>query len=184
MEDKNPQVSPIQDTSIPILSSPEDKEYEEGSIGQSILWYVGDNDPGMYSVTMDGNIYSELAKWDNGFISTSINGLTAGIYVFIISISDINGNVIFDSVVVTVTGEISTGPPGTTESTSGTTISSSTGGTFGTTLSTSGRKSTDTNSEGIFGLRLNITPFIFTLVILIHIIVKRRKMNIIMIKKY
>jgi hypothetical protein len=59
----------------------------------------------MYNVTLDGVFY-ESYSWTNGTISVNIDGLSVGVYEFIIYVYDSFGNMISDTVMVTVPDNI------------------------------------------------------------------------------
>jgi surface protein len=94
----------------PSIFSSTDLSYVEGSTGNIISWSVSDNHPGVYNVTIDGVVYISDTSWDNGEIMVNIDGLSVGEHEVVISIYDDFGNVVSDTVVVTVT-VIDTSPP-------------------------------------------------------------------------
>ena len=91
------------ETTIPDVSSPSDFSYEFGSTNNSIIWVVGDVNPGVYNVTKDGTIWEETTVWINGSISISVDGLVVGVYIFVIYVYDLYGNWESDVVRITVT---------------------------------------------------------------------------------
>ena len=85
----------------PSIDQPKDMTYEEGEVGNIIWWNAVDDNPSTYTVTKDGvEIYSK--PWDGSSIGISVDGLSAGEYVYIITVIDENGNYASDTVVVTV----------------------------------------------------------------------------------
>jgi surface protein len=84
------------------ISNPDDLSYKFGTTGNLIEWAVGDVNPGMYNITVDGNLY-EQDKWSNGTISVDIDGFAVGVHEFIIFVYDLYGNMASDKVIVTVT---------------------------------------------------------------------------------
>jgi len=95
----------------PDLSSPADLAYEFNSQGNQIQWTVGDVNPNVYNITLDGSIYTSTTSWTNGTITIDIDNLSVGIHEFIIYVYDLNGNMVSDSVIVTVTSPSSSSPP-------------------------------------------------------------------------
>ncbi|MDH5403678.1 MAG: hypothetical protein OEY49_14370, partial [Candidatus Heimdallarchaeota archaeon] len=88
------------------LSSPSDLTYEFHSFGNQIICSVGDDNPGVYNITLDGTIFSSTTSWSNGTISINVDGLTVGVHEFIIYVYDLEYNLVTDSVFVTVYKEL------------------------------------------------------------------------------
>jgi hypothetical protein len=95
-------IGQVIDVITPELNSPEDISYREGSTGNVIIWTAGDNNPGIYSVTLSGEVYVTDTNWVNGSISVVVDGLDEGSHTFIIAVYDISGNVAIDEVKVNV----------------------------------------------------------------------------------
>ena len=93
----------------PDLSSPTDITYEESSTGNEIIWTVGDVNPDVYNILLDGSEHTSNTSWTNGTITINIDGLSIGTYTFTIYIYDVDNNMASDTVVVTVFRE--TTPP-------------------------------------------------------------------------
>ncbi|MCY3411015.1 MAG: BspA family leucine-rich repeat surface protein [Candidatus Heimdallarchaeota archaeon] len=92
----------VTDTVPPIVSSPADIEYELGSTLNTIIWTLNDAHPNTYSVSRDG---TEIGSdtWNDGFeLTLDIDGLTVGQYIYVLTVTDVSGNEITNSVVVTV----------------------------------------------------------------------------------
>ncbi|MFX1283744.1 MAG: DUF2341 domain-containing protein [Promethearchaeota archaeon] len=90
------------DITPPIISSPDDITFEEGSIGYSITWEAfDDRAPWWAIVTRDSTlIYSQM--WIGNDIQISLDGLSEGTYLFNCTIEDEAGNKAFDIVFVTI----------------------------------------------------------------------------------
>ncbi|MDH5401579.1 MAG: hypothetical protein OEY49_03730 [Candidatus Heimdallarchaeota archaeon] len=95
-------ISPISDSVSPDVSSPNDITYNQGSTGNTIVWVVGDVNPSVYNVTMNGNTYTSTINWLNGSITLQIDGLGVGTYTFVIYVYDLYGNKATDAVIVNV----------------------------------------------------------------------------------
>lgn len=91
----------VLEITLPDISSPDDFSYELGLNGSQIIWTVGDQNPGIYNVTLDGVLYG-TDSWTNGTITVDIDGLDIGIHEFIIYIYDLSGNMVSDTVIVTI----------------------------------------------------------------------------------
>ena len=96
-------VNGVVDSTAPVITSPADISYEEGTTGNLISWTGTDDNPGTFTITRDGQ---EVAKgdWNSGTaITINVDGLAAGAtYTFIITIYDSRDNSVFDFVTVTV----------------------------------------------------------------------------------
>ncbi|MDH5646813.1 MAG: BspA family leucine-rich repeat surface protein, partial [Candidatus Heimdallarchaeota archaeon] len=91
----------------PDLTSPDDFSYIFDSTGNEIVWSVGDRNPGTYTITRNGTLLVTSNVWVNGTLTLNVDGLSVGIYEFIISVLDIDGNEALDVVVITVYESIS-----------------------------------------------------------------------------
>ena len=87
---------------VPDLNSPLDLIYESGTTGHFIYWSVGDTNPGIYNVTVDGSIYITTYIWANGTITVNVDDLAIGSHNFTIFLFDNFGNFNTDTVFVTV----------------------------------------------------------------------------------
>lgn len=94
------------DTTPPVIDSPFNIVYEEGSTGNSIIWQISDFNPGNYSIYVDESLSKSNIAWQNGQISFSIDGLSVGVHTITIVASDISNNHMTSSVIVTVTDSI------------------------------------------------------------------------------
>jgi plastocyanin len=72
---------------IPIIDSPSDVAYIEGMGGQSITWSPSSDSPRDYTILKDG-IEVQTSPWSGAAITYSIDGLTAGNYVFTCKVED------------------------------------------------------------------------------------------------
>ncbi|MDH5404651.1 MAG: BspA family leucine-rich repeat surface protein, partial [Candidatus Heimdallarchaeota archaeon] len=86
----------------PDVSSPSDFTYESNSLGNKIQWTVGDVNPSVYNITLDGSIHTSTTSWTNGTITIYVDGLEEGTYIFIINVYDMDGNLATDTVSVIV----------------------------------------------------------------------------------
>ena len=91
----------IVDTITPIIDSPEDLEYYEGTTGNNITWHPEDLTPHYYYVYLDGFIYED-DWWGGEPVVVDIDGLSVGVYNFTIRVLDSWGHKVSDTVIVTV----------------------------------------------------------------------------------
>jgi len=92
----------VQDTTNPILNSPTDIAYEEGTTGYNITWTSTDNNPGTYIIYKD-SVEIASGTWTSGVpITISIDGLSPGGYNYTIIVYDEFNNLAQDTVIVTV----------------------------------------------------------------------------------
>ncbi|MBA7591623.1 hypothetical protein ES708_33783 [subsurface metagenome] len=90
------------DGTITTLTSPADITYNEGSTGNEIIWTANDFNPTSYSIT-NNSIEFESGNWIDGQVFTiDIDGLAIGEYTYVITIYDIDGNTVSDTVIVSV----------------------------------------------------------------------------------
>ncbi len=85
----------------PLIDSPLDVFYAEGTTGHSITWQAFDNDLKEWSVTKDSVLY-ESDIWLDSDVVINIDGLPYGVYEFAVTLEDIYGHTVSDVVVVTV----------------------------------------------------------------------------------
>jgi len=99
------------DKTPPIISSPEDIEYEFGSTGNTLVWVVSDEYPNTYEIFMDGESF-ESGAWESGVsITINIDGFAVGTYEFMIKCDDSYNNIATDNVLVNVIEDDDTSPP-------------------------------------------------------------------------
>ncbi len=93
----------VQDTTLPVLSSPDDIIYPEGTTGNWVNWTATDLLPDLYSITLDG-VLLQSGMWNNSFeiISIRCDGLSVGDHQYRLTMTDEAGNEVGDSVLVTV----------------------------------------------------------------------------------
>jgi hypothetical protein len=95
------------DENDPTVNSPEDLSYTAGQEGNTITWDVSDEHPVSYEITRDGVVVAS-GDWTSSMTSISIDvdGLEAGTYEFVLTVTDIGGNTASDTVVVTVAADM------------------------------------------------------------------------------
>lgn len=132
-----------EDLFSPIIDEPTDISYEEGMTGNTIEWTLGDQNPGVYEVYMNNSLFVSSTTWSNGTVTVNIDGLTVGVYDFTIYVYDLSGNMVSDTVMVTVIDPTptNTSPP------SDTTTPTDTGPPTDTTAPTDTIAPTDTDIE-------------------------------------
>ena len=86
----------------PILSTPADLTYEEGTTGHLLNWEVGDRSPDTYTIYMNSN-QVETGTWTNGTLSWNVDNFASGTYNMTIEVWDAAQHHVFDTVWVTVT---------------------------------------------------------------------------------
>lgn len=85
----------------PIISQPQDIYYAEGSEGNEISWYAFDDALGSWATTIDGGAWASDA-WNFDSITINIDGLEYGTHIVKVTVWDVDGNNITDSVTVHV----------------------------------------------------------------------------------
>ena len=85
----------------PDVSGPDDFSYNFGSTGHEIIWTLGDANPGVFNITLNGMVGSTQG-WVNDTILLNVDALNVGTYEFIIYVYDSYGNMASDAVIVTV----------------------------------------------------------------------------------
>ena len=92
----------VSDSTPPVLTSPSDDNYNEGSTGNTISWTVTELNPDTYEV------FCNSSPWDSGSYSNGvpividIDGKGAGIWNFTIYVNDTSGNSAVDMVIIEV----------------------------------------------------------------------------------
>ncbi|MHA2335979.1 MAG: right-handed parallel beta-helix repeat-containing protein [Candidatus Hodarchaeales archaeon] len=126
----------ILDVTVPVLNSPEDITFEEGSIAPLLIWNFTDKYSGTYEVYRNGSL-RHSGPWTNKFTySLDVSLLTPGIYNYTIIVIDDSGNTATDTVIITVTTSTPTSTSSVSVSVSVETSSqSSTDSTITTTAS-------------------------------------------------
>jgi hypothetical protein len=95
-------VSPIDP---PTIDDVADFAYEEGTTGHNIAWHPTHPNPDMYVITRDGTIV-EQDVWLGGDLTINIDGLVYGVYTYVCTVNDTEGQDVSDTVIVTVTDNI------------------------------------------------------------------------------
>lgn len=102
-------VSATNGMTSPSITSPTDIPYELGSTGNTISWIGTDLDPRTYSYTVNAGTPSSSVAWTSGTpVLINVDGHPVGIYTYVITFTDRNGNSDSDTVIVTV---MDTTPP-------------------------------------------------------------------------
>ncbi|MCE7735692.1 MAG: hypothetical protein GPJ54_12490 [Candidatus Heimdallarchaeota archaeon] len=97
----------LPDTLSPTFESfPIDNTYEEGSTGNVIGWTLRDENPSSYSLKKDGLVLDSSLWSDGDTITTSVDGLAVGIYVFEMVADDVSGNSAVHSVTITISDTV------------------------------------------------------------------------------
>lgn len=91
----------VEDNAIPVIDHPDDIEYSEGSIGNTIVWIASDLNPNTFTIFRNHSII-KTSTWTGAPIVQSIDGLAIGVYNFTVLVTDTSGNSISDEVIVTV----------------------------------------------------------------------------------
>ncbi|MCF2137529.1 MAG: Ig-like domain-containing protein [Candidatus Thorarchaeota archaeon] len=126
----------VTDDQAPILDTPDDVEYVEGTTGHSVEWTPHDLHAANYTVYLDGDVLAQGLWTDSEAISVSIDGLAQGTHTLSIELEDGAGNTVSDDLVVTVT-------PMSTSTTTTTTVTTT------TPITTATPTPTTTSSSGL-----------------------------------
>ncbi|MFW9965266.1 MAG: hypothetical protein ACFFCX_16960, partial [Candidatus Sifarchaeia archaeon] len=105
----------VVDGTLPIIDSPSDVEYVEGSLGDVINWTPSDLHPDRYEIYRNGTLV-DSGTWDGSPIEINVGGLATGVHEYMLIVWDIGNNNATDVVFVTVIEEIT---PTTTPTTGG-----------------------------------------------------------------
>ncbi len=81
-------------------------------LGYNITWIPEDAYPESYGIFINGTEY-ESGEWNGSAILVSVDGLTAGLYNFMLVVFDDPGQNATDTVIVRVRAQTSTSPPDT-----------------------------------------------------------------------
>jgi uncharacterized delta-60 repeat protein len=85
----------------PIIDQPSNITYIVGSAGNNITWAPSSQIPSMYSITRNGTIVAS-GSWSGTSITQSVDGLSAGIYIYACTVNDTLGRSTSSSVQVLV----------------------------------------------------------------------------------
>ncbi|NPD88149.1 MAG: hypothetical protein HGN29_05480 [Asgard group archaeon] len=92
-------------TAPPTIDDVVDFAYEEGDTGNSITWHPSDANPDWYTITKDGIVLRDDI-WLGGDLNINIDGLTYGVYTYVCTVNDTEGQEASDTVIVTVTDSV------------------------------------------------------------------------------
>ncbi|MHA2101160.1 MAG: hypothetical protein ACW99A_21030, partial [Candidatus Kariarchaeaceae archaeon] len=120
----------VEDSTSPILSSPADISFTEGSSStETIMWSVTDDFNGTYDLYRNG-VLANTGTWNGSdSISKDLASLAQGNYNFTLVVTDFSGNINSDMVSVDVLGDTTTDPPSSSvfsSTTSSSTLSTTT----------------------------------------------------------
>lgn len=90
------------DTILPNVNQPEDIYYDEGDTGYNITWIATDINPETFTVELDSVLIISNTWISSAEIIIFVDGLTPGDHYYTITIYDSAGNVITDTVLVSV----------------------------------------------------------------------------------
>jgi hypothetical protein len=88
-------------TAPPTIDDIADFDYEESTIGNSITWHPTDTNPDWHAITRDGTIIDE-GIWTGGDLTINIDGLAYGVYTYVCTVNDTEGQEASDTVIVTI----------------------------------------------------------------------------------
>jgi parallel beta-helix repeat protein len=97
----------VSDTTSPVVDSPTDIQFEEGTPNQFITWTPFDFDPDSYTIHRDGMLL-ESESWTGSQVIVNITGLSVGSYTYLLTVYDGTGNSVTDTVVVSVIEPVTT----------------------------------------------------------------------------
>ncbi|MHA1615318.1 MAG: NosD domain-containing protein [Candidatus Thorarchaeota archaeon] len=86
---------------LPEINHPNDIEYDEGTVGNNIMWSPTDVHASHY-VLYQNSSEVNVGDWDGGNITIDIDGLDPGVYNYTILVYDYYSNWASDDVIVTV----------------------------------------------------------------------------------
>ncbi|MHA1682561.1 MAG: hypothetical protein ACTSUE_16610 [Promethearchaeota archaeon] len=96
----------------PSISSPGDKQYVVGATGNTVTWNVSDLNPNNYTIYIDGEQETNGTWTSLNQIEFNLDGKSTGSYEITLEINDLAGNVINDTVILTVKGVAFSMPQG------------------------------------------------------------------------
>ncbi|XOB42778.1 MAG: NosD domain-containing protein [Candidatus Nealsonbacteria bacterium] len=106
-----PVVIVVRDTIPPVLDSPDDITYKQGTTNHNITWFVTDDNPHTYTIYRN-DIEITSGVWTSGIpITINVDGLLSGSYDYTIVVRDLLGNSATDTVIVTVNNNDNSGNP-------------------------------------------------------------------------
>ncbi len=91
------------DGTAPILDSPDDVQFNEGTTGYTITWNPDDLHPESYTIEVNG-VVASFGSWNSSEedISFELDAFTIGTYNVTLLVTDIGGNTVIDTVIVTI----------------------------------------------------------------------------------
>ncbi|MDH5645956.1 MAG: hypothetical protein OEZ01_08105 [Candidatus Heimdallarchaeota archaeon] len=92
----------VVDNISPDVSSLLYVSYVEDTMDNYFSWTMGDKYPGLFNISIDTQIIYENSPWINGTFYVNIDGLTVGNHSLVISISDLDGNIVIQEVTIQV----------------------------------------------------------------------------------
>jgi len=116
-------VSAEYDANAPTIDNPPDIGYEYMDVGSKITWNATDPNPVNYTIFRNGILVGS-GGWDGSTISINVDYLIPGIYEYVLTVTNIGGYSMSDTVIVTVTLTATTTT--TTTTTAATTTSTTT----------------------------------------------------------
>ena len=101
-------VTVITDTVPPsITSQPTVTVFQDIQSGKSVSWTaIDDKHPANYTLYINGNVFSSGTWMNNTAIVIPFSGLTAGVYNFTINFNDTMGNLVSDTVWITIFADV------------------------------------------------------------------------------
>jgi len=105
----------IEDTTAPVVNSPDDITIIQGTTGRDLVWTPTDNHPSSFTITRNGTIIMTGTWTSNESLVVDLDGLTTGVFVYTIVLSDQAGNIVTDTVLVHVTEETTTSDTNTSD---------------------------------------------------------------------
>ncbi|MHA1636785.1 MAG: right-handed parallel beta-helix repeat-containing protein, partial [Candidatus Thorarchaeota archaeon] len=91
----------VYDDTDPTINTPPNMELFVGGSDQEIVWTVNDLNPDSYEVLLDEATHTS-GSWDNGELTINVDGLSEGEHTLRLTVSDVDGNSVSDSVLVLV----------------------------------------------------------------------------------
>ena len=83
---------------VPVVNSPADIIYEEGTTGHNIIWIATDSNPDTYSI-FKNTVEITSGSWSSGtLITLNVDGLSIGLHEYKITVKDSTGKFTSDSV--------------------------------------------------------------------------------------
>lgn len=107
----------IVDNQNPLISSPDDYGYDVGETGNSISWLISDFNLANYSLyiddtlntTADANPVSLSAVIQSTTVNITVDGLSIGLHNYTLVAMDVVGNIVRDTVIITVNEILTSG---------------------------------------------------------------------------